>query len=168
MREFIVSVGNQTVIATTTLIAFGATTAPNINLEFLRAWVGQAANATSAQQRINILTQAGSLPTVTGQTPQKLKYADPNASIITSGTLGTTWAGGGQSSVGTTASTDNGGTQTVAMEDAFNVLNGWLHVPTPPETRILPASATTSFGMRFPTAPSTLTVWSYGLIYREV
>ena len=169
MREFIVSTGGQTVVATTTLIALSATTAPNINVEFLRAWVGQSANATSAQQRIQIVTQAGSLPTVTGATPGKLKHADPNASIIVSGTLGTTWgAGGASSSVGITASSDNGGTKTVSHEDAFNVLNGWLHVPTPAETRVLPASFTASFGLYFPVAPSTLTNWAYGIIYREV
>lgn len=168
MREFIVSAGGQTVVATTTLIGISATTAPNINVEFLRAWVGQAANATSAQQRIQIVTQAGTLPTFTGATPGKLKHADPNPSIIVSNAMGTAWGSGAASGAGITASSDNTGTKTVSHEDAFNVLNGWLHVPTPPETRVVPASFTASFGLYFPLTPVTGSGWSYGIIYREI
>lgn len=168
MREFIVSAGGQTVVATTTLIGISATTAPNINVEFLRAWVGQAANATSAQQRIQIVTQAGTLPNFTGATPGKLKHADPNASVITSNAMNTAWGSGAASGAGITASSDNGGTKTASHDDAFNVLNGWLHVPTPPETRVLPSSFTSSFGLFFPVVPATPTNWAYGIIFREI
>jgi hypothetical protein len=55
----------------------------------------------------------------------------------------------------------------VRWEDAFNVLNGWLHVPTPPETVIYPAGSTAGFGLTFPTIPATPSGWSAGLCFRE-
>ena len=60
MREFVVSISNSTVISTTTLALIIPASAPNPNIEFMRFWVGQNANATSAQQRINIRTQRSS------------------------------------------------------------------------------------------------------------
>ena len=125
MREFVVSISNSTVISTTTLALIIPASAPNPNIEFMRFWVGQAANATSAQQRINIRTQLSSWPTVAAFTPKKLKIADPNASVITS-FVSNTLAG-----AGINATVEGAGTTTLVIEDAFNVLNGWLFVPTP-------------------------------------
>jgi hypothetical protein len=99
---------------------------------------------------------------LTSATPVKLKPADPNASVITGGTAG---AAG---TAGVNASAEGAGTKTTVLEDAFNVLNGWLHVPTPPESRIMPAGSTSGQGLFFPVAPSTLTNWAFGLIFREV
>jgi hypothetical protein len=88
MREFSISSGGQTVAGATTLVFVNPATAVNPNLEFLRFWVGQSANATSAQQRIQLETQASAFPTLTAATPVKLKPSDPNASVITGGTAG--------------------------------------------------------------------------------
>lgn len=168
MREFAINASAQTVAGATSLIGVSAATAPNVNIEFLRYWVGQNANATSAQQRIEIVTQAATFPTFTGFTPNKLKPADPNASVITSSTMNTTWASGAQSGAGINASAENAGTKTAVWDDAFNVLNGWLHVPTPPETRVLPASFTSCQSLFFVSQPATLTGWAFGLVFREV
>jgi hypothetical protein len=162
MREFSVSSGGNTVVGASTLIFVNPATAPNPNLEFLRYWVGQSANATSAQQRIQIETQASAFPTLTAATPTKLKPSDPNASIITGGTAGAAGTSG------INASAEGAGTKTDVWDDAFNVLNGWLHVPTPAETRIMPASFVQGLGLFFPVAPATLTNWAFGLVYREV
>lgn len=162
MREFSVSAGGITVAGATTMIAINPAASPSVNLEMLRYWVGYTANATSNQQRIELLTKASVFPTLTSSTPVKLKPSDPNASVITgatSGAIGT---------VGINASAEGAGAATVVWDDAFNVLNGWLHVPTPPETRIMPAGLGNALNLYFPVAPTTLTNWAFGLIYREV
>ena len=161
-REFSISAGGVTVAGATTVISVNPPAAPNFNIEFLRYWVGQSANATSAQQRIELITKASVFPTLTSATPVKLKPADPNVSVITGGTAGA------QATAGTNASAEGAGAATVVWDDAFNVLNGWLHVATPPETRIMPAGFASSLGLYFPVAPSTLTNWAFGLVFREV
>jgi hypothetical protein len=162
MREFSISFGGTTVTGTSTAIFVNPAAAVNPNLEFLRYWLGQSANATSAQQRVQLATQVTSFPTLTGTTPTKLKPADPNASVIVSGTAG---AAG---TAGINASAENGGTKTAVWDDAFNVLNGWLHVPTPAETRVMPAGSSSGLSLFFPTGPATLTNWAAGLCFREV
>lgn len=163
MREFNVSLGGQTVAnGSVSLIGLRPAAAPSVNIEILRWWVGQAANATSAQQRITLQIKASAFPTFVAQTPVKLKAADPNASVLVGSTTG---AAG---TVGVNASGENGGAYTQQSDDAFNVLNGWLMVPTPPETFILPASQASVFVMQFPAAPATLSTWSWGCQYREV
>lgn len=162
MREFSISAGGVSVAGATTLVFVNPAGAPNPNLEFLRFWAGQSANATSAQQRIQLETQVTAFPTLTAATPAKLKPSDPNASVITGGTAG---AAG---TAGTNASAEGAGTKTAVWDDAFNVLNGWLHVPTPPETRVMPAGFASGLGLFFPVAPATLTNWAFGLVFREV
>ena len=131
------------------------------SLEFLRAWASQAANATSAQQSVALRTVNTQFPTVTAATPRKLKLLDP-ASVITGGTLGSAGTAGVlESSAGV-------GSQSEVVLDNFNVLNGWLWVPTPRETIIMNASATSGFGLYFPVVPGTLTAWSAGLTYSEL
>lgn len=161
-REFRISAGGITVLGATTLIFVNPPAAPNFALEFLRWWIGQSANATSAQQRIETINKASIFPTVTGATPTKLKVADPNASIIVSGTAGAI------GTAGTNASVEGAGAATVRSDDAFNVLNGWLGVPTPPETDVYPAGFGNGIGLYFPVAPTTLTNWAFGCHFREI
>ena len=162
MREFTINAADVTVAGTTTTIFVNPPAAPSVNIECLRFWIGFAANATSAQQKIQVVSQVTAFPTVTSYTPRKRKPADPNASVITGGTSG---AAG---TCGINASSEGAGTKTVEMADDFNVLNGWLQIPTPPETMIWPAGSSSGIGLYFPTAPSTLTNWTAGLLYREV
>ena len=161
-REFVVSAGGITVAGATTLVFINPAAAPNFNIEILRCWIAQSANATSAQQRVQLVTQVTAFPTLTAATPAKLKRADPNVSIITGGTAG---AAG---TAGTNASAEGAGSKTVIFDDAFNVLNGWLWVPTPRETIIVPASSTSGFGLYLPVAPGTLTNWAFGVVFAEV
>lgn len=167
-REFVVSISNSTIISTTTLALILPASAPNPSIEFLRFWIGQSANAVSAQQRVNLRTQISSWPTCAAYTPDKLKRSEPNASVIT-GFVSNVLAG-----AGINATVEGAGTTDIILEDAFNVLNGWLLVPTPAETIIMgpnpPVATATAAGleMQFPSSPLTLTGWSWGLIFREV
>jgi hypothetical protein len=94
-------------------------------------------------------------------TPQKVKRHDPAVSVL----IGTNT--GAAASSGTNATGEGTGAQTAILDDAFNVLNGWLHVPTPSEVIVFPASSTSGFGMKFPTTPSSLTNWSFGVTFEE-
>jgi hypothetical protein len=162
MREFAIAAGGITVAGATTLIFVNPAAAPNVNIEFTRFWIGQSANATSAQQRAQIETQVTAFPTLTSATPAKLKKADPNASVIAGGTAGAAGTSG------INASAEGAGAKTAVFDDVFNVLNGWLHVPTPPETIVMPAGFASGLGLFLPVAPATLTNWAFGEIFREV
>lgn len=131
-----------------------------VSLRFRRFWVSQAANATSAQQRVQVNTQVTAFPTLVSQTPSKTTTID-QASAITGGTAG---AAG---TAGINASAEGAGSKTVILPDSFNVLNGWLYVPTPDEAFDGPAGASAGWGLHFPAAPATLTGWSGGITYVE-
>jgi len=160
-REYTVGGLNVTVTNSGDLAQVFVNPGTTCSLEFLRAWCSQAANATSAQQSVALRTQVSAFPTLTSATPRKLKLLDP-ASVITGGTAG---AAG---TAGINASVAGAGAKSEVIDDNFNVLNGWLWVPTPPETIIMNASAASGLGLYFPAAPSTLTSWSCGMTYREL
>lgn len=161
MNEYSVGGSNITVAGATTMVFINPAAAPNVNLEIMRCWVGQSANATSAQQRVELETQVTAFPTLTSATPAKLKRASA-VSVITGGTAGAAGTSG------INASAEGAGSKTAILDDAFNVLNGWLWVPTPRETIVMPAGSTSGFGLFFPAAPATLTGWTFGVNYAEV
>lgn len=161
-REFTTSLGGATVTGSTTLVFLNPPAAPNFNIGILRLWVGQSANATSAQQRVQLNSQIVQFPTLTAATPAKVKRADPNVSVLVGSTSGAA------ATSGVNSSAEGTGTQTQIWDDAFNVLNGWLYVPTPPEELVFPASSVSGFGMKFPVAPATLTNWAFGVNFREL
>lgn len=158
-REYTVSAGGITIAGATTLVFINPGTGQSI--EILRCWVSQSANATSAQQRVQLVTQVTAFPTLTSTTPAKHKFSDP-VSVIVGGTAGAAGTSG------TNASAEGAGAKSVILGDAFNVLNGWLWVPTPLETIVMNASAASGFGLFLPVAPATLTNWSFGVTYREL
>ncbi len=163
-REYILGGQNLTVANQAVSLAFiqAPSAAPIVVLEFLRAFVSQSANATSAQQRVQLSRQTSTFPTLTSQAPTLLKDSDP-ASKITGGTSGAAGTSG------INASSEGAGTKTVIYGDAFNVLNGWLWVPTPYETITEAAQSTAEgLGLVFPAAPATLTNWNFGLVFREL
>lgn len=165
MREFTLGGANITVANNNpvSLIMIMPAAAPSINVEVLRAWVSQTANATSAQQRIEHTTQVAVFPTTAVSTnPVSLKLSDPNASVI----AGATTIAAGKS--GINVGTEGAGTKTSLWSDAFNVLNGYLWVPTPCETVIMPAGTTKAYDLQFPAAPTALTAWNFGINFREV
>ena len=130
------------------------------SLEILRVSVSQSSSATSAQQRIQLNTQVTSFPTLVSATPVKTSTSDSSSAITggTSGAAGTS---------GINASAEGAGTKTVLYPDVFNILNGWLWLPTPEERIILPASSSSGFGVHLPVAPSSLTGWNVVIVYRE-
>ena len=131
------------------------------SLGFLRAYASQAANATSAQQTVALRQQATAFPTLTSATPRKLRTGDP-VSQITGGTAGAAGTSGVNASVA------GAGTKTEIHTDNFNVLNGWLWVPTPQEVIVGNAGSSTGIGIYFPVAPTTLSSWSVGLVFQEL
>jgi hypothetical protein len=159
-RVYTVSAGGITVAnAVVTLVFLNPPVTKSI--EILRCWISQSANATSAQQRVQLVTQVTAFPTLTAATPSKLMRDDP-VSLIAGGTAG---AAG---TAGVNASAEGAGTKTVIFDDAFNVLNGWLWLPTPRETIVIPASSASGFGLYLPVAPATLTNWAFGVTFAEV
>jgi hypothetical protein len=162
MREYSISGGGITLAnAAVTLVFINPAAAPNVGIRILRAWVGQSANATSAQQRVQLVVQPTAFPTLTSATPQKLKIGD-SISVITGGTAG---AAG---TAGINASAEGAGTKIIKVEDAFNVLSGWLYVPTPNEYIELPSGSAHGFGLHLPVAATTLTNWAFGITYAEI
>lgn len=160
-REYSVGMLNVTVTGAVDLAQVFINPGTTASLEFLRAWCSQAANATSAQQSVAMRTQVTAFPTLTGATPRKLKLLDPISAIVsgTAGAAGTS---------GVNASVAGAGAKSEVYDDNFNVLNGWLWVPTPRDTIIMNASAASGFGLYFPVQPTTLTSWSAGLSYAEL
>jgi hypothetical protein len=169
MREFVVSTAVTTIgstVGSVTLIYLRATGAPNMNIEVLRWWIGQYANATSAQQRVLVGWRGTGFPTLGALTPVPMKMQDPNASSLIGSSVGST---AGIAGVNASAETTTGAaTYGTGIQDAFNVLNGWLQVPTPPETWINPAGHGSGLALVFPTQPTTAGSWNFGVNFREV
>lgn len=160
-REYVVPMANVTVTNGSSLAWVFVNPGTTLSLEFLRAYASQSANATSAQQSIAIQTQVTAFPTLTSQAPVKTKFGDP-ASAITGGTAGAAGTSGVNASVA------GAGAKTGIITDNFNVLNGYLWVPTPRETIMMNASAASGLGLYAPTAPTSLANWSAGLVFAEL
>lgn len=169
MREFVLStlVGQLgTTSGSVTLLFLRASGAPSMNIEVLRWWVGQSANATSAQQRIQYGWRGTGYPILGLLTASALKLQDPNATVLISSTVGST---AGITGANATSETSSGtATYGTGYNDDFNVLNGWLMVPTPPETMITPAGHNSGLALVFPVQPGSANTWGFGCIYREV
>jgi hypothetical protein len=165
MREYIISAGGVTLAnQAVTLVFLNPAAGPSPGIEVYEAWASQSANATSAQQRVQLVTQVTAFPTLTSQAPKTLKLGDPASAIVggTAGAAGTS---------GINASAEGAGAKTVRWEDAFNVLNGWHWGPFPPlssSSIILQAGSASGFGLHFPVAPGTLTNWAFGICFREI
>lgn len=161
MREFIVSAGGITLAGANTLVFINPPAAPNPGLRIMRVWVSQSANNTSAQQRVQLVTQVSVFPTLVTATPTKVKQADA-VSLIVGGTAG---AAG---TCGINASAEGAGAKSVILDDAFNVLDGWEWKPNHEDEFVeLPAGSLSGFGLFFPVAPATLTNWAFGVLFAE-
>jgi hypothetical protein len=130
------------------------------SIEFLRMWASQSSSNNTAQQRVQINTQVSAFPTLTSQTPTKNWLLDPASQIVggSAGAAGTS---------GINASAEGAGAKTILYPDAFSIVNGWLWVPTPPESYTLNAGAASGEGLHFPAAPGSLGNWNAGMVYRE-
>jgi hypothetical protein len=160
-REYVISAGGIT-LANQAVTLASLMPSATIGFEILRAWVAQSANNTSAQQRVQLVTQVTAFPTVVTATPAKTKFTDPSSGIA--GIGGAIAAG----KCGINASAEGAGAKTVIWEDAFNVLNGWLWVPNPEEKIVLPPGIASCFSLFFPVASATLTNWAFGIVFREL
>lgn len=131
-------------------------------LEIIEWHIGQSANATSAQERIQVFTQVSVFPTMVSATPVPTKFGDP-ASGITGGTAG---AAG---TVGIAGTAVGAGTKTFGESYGFNVLNGYdkIYVPEARPT-IGIAGTAQGWGIWFPAGPTTVTGWSMTLVYAEL
>lgn len=162
MREFTLGVGSAAISGTTTLNFLKAAAAPSVNLEFLRFWIGQSSSTTSAQQRCVINFASGSC-LVVATSPSKLKIHDPVTSVIVGG------ASGAAGTCGVNCTNEPGASGTSAIiNDVFNILNGWLMIPTPAETIVLPAGQTSGIAMATASNPAATTAWAWGWTFREV
>lgn len=161
MAGFTLALAGATLANQAVTLAFiNPPAAPNLTFKFRRFWVGQSNNMPSAQQRVQLNTQVTAFPTLVNQSPAKLILTDPTASIVSGNTTG---AAG---TCGVNASAE-GGTKTISWPDAFNVINGWLLVPTPEERIEIASGAASGFGLHLPAAPGTLTNWVFGFSWIE-
>jgi hypothetical protein len=129
-------------------------------LQFLRCSLSQQGSTTSAQQGVYVGSQVTAFPTLTSTTPVAAALID-QASKITGGTAGAAGTSG------TNASAIGAGTKTTYYSDNFNVLNGWLWVPTPAETILASASGASGWGVYTTGAVATTGNWSSNMTYQE-
>src|SRR3990167_3259107 len=93
-REYTISAGGITLANQPVTLVFLNPASPGVSIEILRCWIGQSANATSAQQRVQLVTRVTAFPTLTSATPAKTKITDPVSGIV-GGTAGAAGGGGG-------------------------------------------------------------------------
>lgn len=117
-------------------------------LVVIRAWCESAATTTAiATIQLIRQTTAGTMTTLSpGPLPMR-----PNVP-----TAGMT--------AGHTATAEPTPTD-VLVHESFNVVNGWLWLPTPDEQIVIPAAG--FLGMKFSVAPASQT-WTYGMTLVEV
>jgi hypothetical protein len=163
-REFSLGTDGATLAnQAVTLVGYLPPAAPTVNYENLRMWCSQQGSATSAQQRVEVVSQVTAYPTVVSATPRALKFGDATASTL-AGVAGALTAG----KCGVNASAEGAGAKTVFFGDNFNVLNGYLWVATPRETNVMPAGSASSWGLFLPAAASSLTNWAMGVNFGEI
>ncbi|HEX4381236.1 MAG TPA: hypothetical protein VH022_14435 [Candidatus Acidoferrum sp.] len=132
----------------------------NNAIEIIRASLTQRGSTTSAQEDIALIRKSAAA-TVTaaidspGSNTSTLVRRDPNQSAP-SATLST-------SGTGITASAEGTDTETV-LREAFNVLNGWLYLPTPEERIYVPPAGI--IGLKFLTAPASQN-WDAEVVFME-
>lgn len=135
--------------AVSTAITILEVTAPSSGcLEIIRAWVSQSSSTSSAQARIQLLRKAG---TITGT-------ASPPTPVPTQV---------GQAASGVTVkwkATVEGTDGVIPVDDAFNILSGWLWLPVPEERIWVPPSGI--IALKFPSAPTSAN-WTFGIGYKE-
>jgi len=171
-REYTINMSNVTVTSTNSLVAF-CPSANSPTIEVLRAWLSQRYGATSGQQGCALVTQfalaAANQVVGTAGTITLTKAGDPLSTYYGSSVCGPTTGTGTTGAVTLNCTSDGNGVKQTIIADNFNVLNGWLWVPTPVETHMLGAlSSTKSYAVYFPVTPATLTNWTAGLSYREL
>jgi len=147
--------------AAATLVFFNPPAAPKPETRVIRMWVSQSGSTTSAQGRLQAVTQVSTFPTLVSATPRCLNFSDATASQYTGNTTGAV------GTCGINASAEGAGAKTALFGDAFNVLNGWAWVSTPPEQIDMPAGSASSFALWTPAALPTLGNFAVGCNFQE-
>ncbi len=127
-----------------------------VPFEILSATLSQGISETSAEEAIEFVrkTVAATVTTaVAGTHLFKLRPGDPTAGLD----LGTAATG----VIATAEGTDGD----IVLREAFNVLNGWKHLPVPEERIFVPAAGI--IALKFPVAPASQT-WQMGITIREL
>jgi hypothetical protein len=150
-RVYKVALVNVSVSTGITLVQIKA--GATVPLQILRSTVSQSSSTTSAALRVQI-NRKSAAATVTSATPVLLgPVTDPAASAV-----------GGTSATGFTA-TAEGTDSALLIEDGFNVLNGWVFLPTPKEYLFVDAASI--IGLKFPVGPSA-TTFEAMMIFEEL
>lgn len=150
MRVYSIELVNTAVTGAITLVQIKAGSARLVTL--LRAWCSQSNLTASAMQRVQILRKSAAA-TVTSGTPLLLDAGDAAAG-----------SAGGTAATGTNATVE-GTDGDVLVDTDFNVLNGWLWVPTPEERIVVgPAGF---IAIKLPTAPGSSMTTSAGFLFGE-
>lgn len=139
-KTYKVSNGGVAISTAITLIQLKAGSANPF--ELLRATVTQGLSVISSPVEVQIL-RTSTAGTVTSSTPILF---DPRAEA--------SGASGGTSATGITA-TAEGTAGDILVEAGFNVLNGWVWLPTPEERIFVEAGG--YLALKFPTAPDSHT-----------
>ena len=123
-----------------------------VPLELIRAMLSQKSSTTSTQERIQIVRKSVAA-TVTSITPAQVNNPNDPAALAVGSTSGTGRTGSAEGTDGT-----------ILVDDAFNILNGWLWLPTPDERIWVPPSGI--IALKFPLAPASQ-AWNAALYFKE-
>jgi hypothetical protein len=163
-RTYTLSGKNLTIIAGPVTLAFINPSA-NVGLRLLRAWCSQRGSQASQNLNIQLSTQVTAFPTLVSATPAT-HHVGPGTPPVSTFTGATNGAAG---TCGVNASAEGAGAKTIILPDAFNVLNGWLYVPTPADEPIeLAAGIASGLGLVLDGTALTLTGWTWGLTFAEL
>lgn len=133
------------------------------SLRLMRVVMGQVGTETADALVAQLFRQVTSFPTLV-TTNAQLAKRDPNDSNSAL-TLTTTGAAG---TAGVNASAEGAGAKTPVLDLPGFLNTAGLDFWFPPESRIvLPAGDTSGLGLRFPTAPASLTGWSASFTWEE-
>lgn len=113
-------------------------------LVLIRAWIGMAESEVSEQLAVKVYRSTADATGGTAVTPKPLRGSSAIASTAIRNPTGGIVEGD------------------VVMDDGFNLLNGWLHIPVPDERVVIPAGG--RLVLRLDDAPAAATKIRAGFI----
>lgn len=160
-RTYVLSGQNMTLANAGVTLAF-INPGASQGFEVVRIHVSQSHSTTSGMQRLQLVRQVSTFPTLVSATPNKLYGTDDPASGIVGGTSG---AAG---TCGINASAEGAGAKTVLAEYSFNVLNGLDIIFTPEDSIRNSAGSASGFGVYLPAAAADLNGWNVDVTFKEI
>ena len=150
-RAYSVMMPPRAVTGAITLVQLKA--ASTVVCQVVRAWCSQTNLTSSAMQQIEIVRKTAAA-TVTSFTPLLMQPGDAAAASV-----------GGTAATGINATVE-GTDGDILYPDAFNVLTGWLWVPTIEERIVVPPGGI--IGVKLPVAPGSSMTTICGITFREI